>query len=958
MNRRELFKSASALAVAGFLPKMAIAGTNGPDAPNTRPRETLLLDKGWRFHDGDIAMPVLITHDQTYNAAKAGRALGAASPAYDDSDWQEVTLPHDFVSFQPIENGTNVDQGYRRRGIVWYRNHLKFSNADRGKHIELQLDGIATFATIWFNGTLVARNWSGYNSTYIDLTPYVTYGDSDNSLVVRVDATAMEGWWYEGGGIYRDAWIVKRNPVHIVTDGVFAHPVPDPKSPADWKIPVEVMLNNAGKSATEVTVVSELWDGTIGLLATEKTTATVAPLGNAVVRLDLFYNRPRLWSPADPQLYRVETYILNGDKRLDAVTATCGFRTERFDAKTGFYLNDKPLKIKGVCLHQDHAGVGCAVPEGVLDFRLRKLKELGANAIRFSHNAQNKALMDACDRHGFLVMAENRNFNASTDYLEQLEWLVRRDRNHPSVFLWSVFNEEPMQGTEQGYEMVRRMSAVVKSLDTSRPVTAAMNDGLFTALNVSDAVDVVGINYQQHQYDAFHAAHPDIPMFSSEDTSAFMTRGEYKTDTQKHIMASYDDDDDAAPWGETHRAAWKEISARPFVAGTFVWTGFDYHGEPTPHTWPTNSSFFGIMDLCGFEKTAFSIHQAQWIDDKPVLGLAPHWNWQTGEKVRVMACSNLDEVELFVNDRSAGRQAVDRLNMNYWTVDYAPGFIEVRGYRGGKVVSKVRNETTGKAVALRLVKDRQTLTGDGRDAMPVRVEAIDAKGRVVPDANHKVTFGGTAAIIGLGNGDPNCLEAEKGDTRSLFNGLAQVIIQAPDMAGNPAGLVNLVAKADGLKPANIEIWLDAPKVAIPHQPTTAPMMVLDSWFRAPDATERPDPNQKAADTDMNSWAWFRPGELFGAAKADGYSLVAANYTPFASVQKAGGRITFASITGACEVYLDGQPIGKKDDPARGPLTVTIPPFAGARRLSILFKVTTGAPFGFGDLIRVGGPSGA
>ncbi|MGN6365823.1 beta-galactosidase GalA [Asticcacaulis taihuensis] len=935
----------------GLLPQVAIAGTNGPDAADKGPRETLLLDKGWRFHDGDIAMPVLITHDQTYNAAKAGRALGAASPAYDDSDWTEVTLPHDFVSFQPIENGTNVDQGYRRRGIVWYRNHLKFSDADRGRHIELQLDGIATFATIWFNGTLVARNWSGYNSTYIDLTPYVTYGDSDNALVVRVDATAMEGWWYAGGGIYRDAWIVKRNPVHIVTDGVFAHPV---KEGDEWKVPIEVTLNNSGTKDKTVQIVCTLLDAEERKISEGFIDLTVPKLGNAVGKATMpALSDPELWSIETLYLYRVLTRVTEGAGVWDEVTTTCGFRTERFDAKTGFYLNDKPLKIKGVCLHQDHAGVGCAVPEGVLDFRLRKLKELGANAIRFSHNAQNKALMDACDRHGFLVMAENRNFNASTDYLEQLEWLVRRDRNHPSVFLWSVFNEEPMQGTEQGYEMVRRMSAVVKSLDTSRPVTAAMNDGLFTALNVSDAVDVVGINYQQHQYDAFHAAHPDIPMFSSEDTSAFMTRGEYKTDAGKHIMASYDDD--AAPWGETHRAAWKEISSRPFVAGTFVWTGFDYHGEPTPHTWPTNSSFFGIMDLCGFEKTAFYIHQAQWIDDRPVLGLVPHWNWQAGDKVRVMACSNLDEVELFVNGKSAGKQAVDRLNMNYWTVDYAPGFIEVRGYRGGKIAARTRNETTGKAVALRLVKDRPTLTGDGRDAMPIRVEAIDAKGRVVPDANHKVTFGGTATIIGLGNGDPNCLEAEKGDTRSLFNGLAQVIIQAPEVAGNPARLVNLVAKADGLKPTNAEIWLDAPKAATPRQPTMSPMMVLDSWFRAPDATARPDPNQRAADTDMNSWAWFRPGELFGVAKADGYSLVAANYTPFASIQKNGGRVVFTSITGTCDIYLDGQAIGRKDDPAPAALTVAIPPFSGSRRLSLVFKLKAGEPFGFAGVIRIGGP---
>jgi len=833
MNRRDLFKSVSALAVVGCLPVPAFADSNNPDM---RPRETLLLDKGWRFHDGDIAMPVLISHDETYNAAKAGRALGAASLGYDDTGWTKVTLPHDFVSFQPIENGTNVDQGYRRRGIVWYRNHLTFAEADRGRHIELQLDGIATFATIWFNGTLVARNWSGYNSSYIDLTPYVTY-DDNNVLVIRVDATAMEGWWYEGGGLYRDAWIVKRSAVHIVTDGVFSHPV---NVEGEWQFPFEVTVCNNGKSEAIIDIVGDITDPQMagihdGAIAKGRVSVTVPALGTVTVNIPIartgFYKTPRLWSIENPELYWASARIVQdgkwrestqiGGRWLDGTQINVGFRTQRFDAKTGFSLNDKPLKIKGVCLHQDHAGVGTAVPDGVIDFRLRRLKELGANAIRFSHNAQNKALMDACDRHGFLVMAENRNFNASPDYLDQLAWLVRRDRNHPSIILWSVFNEEPMQGTEQGYEMVRRMSAVVKSLDTSRPVTAAMNGGLEAPLSVAHAVDLVGINYQQDWYDRFHKAHPDIPMFSSEDTSAFMTRGEYKTDAEKHIMASYDDD--AADWGETHRAAWQAIAARPFVAGTFVWTGFDYHGEPTPHTWPTNSSFFGIMDLCGFEKAAFYIHQAQWIDETPVLGLVPHWNWpekQTaGEKVRVMACSNLETVELFVNGRSAGKQTVDRLHMNYWMVDYAPGFIEVRGYKGGKVVAKTRNETAGKAVALRLVKDRDELIGDGRDAMPIRVEAIDAKGRVVPTADQKVTFGGTAQIIGLGNGDPNCLEAEKGDTRSLFNGLAQVIVQAPEIGRNDIALINLTARADGLKATAVEIRGKAPANAIPRQVT-------------------------------------------------------------------------------------------------------------------------------------------
>ncbi|MBW8735508.1 MAG: beta-galactosidase, partial [Asticcacaulis sp.] len=574
MNRRELFKGASALGLAASTPgfvSRAVAETMAPSvaAPVASLRQVLLLNKGWRFFAGDIPFPPIMGHDDTYNAAKAGAARAAASPKFDDGTWQPVTLPHDFVSFQPIEESGNVDQGYRHRGVAWYRNMLRFEPQDDGKHIELQLDGVATFATVWFNGTLVDRNWSGYNSIYIDLTPYATYGDQLNSLVVRVD--------------------------------VFAHPVKDEHG---WHVPVEVTIYNSGDKTETVRVHTDIGDEKWG---DEKSPAgarlgvtkevSVAPLSSTVVTYDLPFANPQLWSVDTPHLYQVTTSLMSTtDKVLDQVTTNAGFRTQRFDAQKGFFLNDQPVKIKGVCLHQDHAGVGTAVPDGVLDFRLRRMKSLGCNAIRFSHNAQSKELMDACDRHGFLVMAENRNFNASPDYLAQLEWLVRRDRNHPSVFLWSVFNEEPMQGTEAGYQMVRRMSSVVKSLDTSRPVTAAMSGGLLTPLNVSHAVDVVGINYQQRLYDPFHAAHPEKPMFSSEDSSALMTRGAFVTDKKAQVLASYDDE--FAPWGETHRDAWKQIDTRDFVAGTFVWTGFDYHGEPKPFSWPSNSSYFGIMDLC------------------------------------------------------------------------------------------------------------------------------------------------------------------------------------------------------------------------------------------------------------------------------------------------------------------------------------------------------------------------
>ncbi|ESQ93810.1 hypothetical protein ABENE_03765 [Asticcacaulis benevestitus DSM 16100 = ATCC BAA-896] len=937
----------------GLLPQTVFAGTNGPEAAVAGPRETLLLNKGWRFFDGDIPFPIIVGHGATYNAAKAGSAQGAAATGYDDSEWPPVSLPHDFVSFQPIVEDANVSQGYRKRGIVWYRNTLRFEKADNGKHIELQLDGIATNATVWFNGTLVARNWSGYNSVYIDLTPYATYGDLVNSLVIRVDANAMEGWWYEGGGIYRDAWIVKRNPVHIVTDGVFAHPIKDDEG---WKIPVEVTLNNTGLSDSQVTVISRLWDkraaGVLsGIAAEVQATTKVSALENAVVHMELAHGstltNPALWSVDNPELYEVHTRVEQDGKLLDEITTTCGFRTQRFDVDKGFFLNDKHLKIQGVCIHQDHAGVGVAVPDGVIDFRLRRLKELGCNAIRFSHNAQSRALMDACDRHGFLVMAENRVFNPALIHMAELQWLVRRDRNHPSVYLWSVFNEEPMQGTEAGYQMVRRMSEAVKELDTSRPVTAAMNDGLFTPLNVAHAVDVVGINYQQDQYDAFHKAHPTIPVFSSEDTSAFMTRGVYKTDMDKHVSASYDDD--AADWGATHCKAWKAIATRDYIAGGFVWTGFDYHGEPTPYIWPSNSSVFGIMDLCGFEKAAFWIHQAQWVKDRPVLGLVPHWNWETaGQPVRVMACSNQEEVELFVNGKSAGRQKVDPYEMNFWTVPYAPGAIEVRGYTGGKVVRTTRNETTGEPLALRLTADRAGLKADGRDAQPLTVEAIDKKGRHVPLAQHMITYeisGG--AIVGLGNGDANSLEPEKGDKRSLYNGYGQVIVQSLE---GQAGTLRIRATAPGLKAADLRLPVEA-TAPLAYQVTTPSVQLLDSWFMAPMSVTRPDPGQKAADNDMNSWQWFRPGTLNRPLDQDGYSLVAVRYAPFAKVQKAGGKVEFLGITGACEVYENGKLIGTKTDAAPGALTLDLPALSGERRLSVLFKVRAGEAYGFNGQIR-------
>jgi len=641
------------------------------------------FDKEWKFILGDIKPPEIKTHGDSYANAKAGKAWGAAAPEFNDNDWRTLNIPHDWASESSFDSTENVSQGYRKRGIGWYRKAFKLDEADNGKHLELQFDGIATNATVWFNGTVVHRSWSGYTSSYIDITSMAKYGNDINTVAIRVDADVMEGWWYEGAGMYRHSWLVKRSPVHIKTDGVYANPVKI--SGTKWRIPVEVTVYNAAEQKEKVTVTSKLIDQSGKQIAAATGAIEIAELDDNIARYFISVDAPQLWTLNNPTMYQVVTTIKQQDKTLDEIVTPCGFRTIRFDVNTGFHLNDESVKLQGVCMHQDHAGVGVALPDALWEFRLTKLKELGVNAYRCSHNAPPKKLLQLCDSLGILVMDENRNFNVSPECMNQLEWLVRRDRNHPSVILWSVFNEEPMQGTKQGYEMVRRMSALVKSLDTTRPVTAAMNGGLFTKKNVSDAVDVVGFNYQIALYDKFRKENPTKILTSSEDISSFQIRGEYHTNRSKNIVDDYDTE--AAPWGSTQRVGWEAIAERPWLAGSFIWTGFDYHGEPTPFTWPTNSSVFGLYDLCGFPKNAAFIKQAQWRKDIPVLHLVPHWNWPAdsiGKKIHVMVSSNADEVELFLNKKSQGRQIVDKYQMNNWQVPFAPGELATVAYKNGK----------------------------------------------------------------------------------------------------------------------------------------------------------------------------------------------------------------------------------------------------------------------------------
>jgi len=928
--------------VAAATPGPVPAAAAGGD-PLGASLSDLSLDPGWRFFDGDIALPRLIGQDETYDAAKAGHARGPASTDFDDSGWRELSLPHDFVKERTPQPDQNVAQGYRRRGIAWYRRRFRLDESLRGKAIELRFDGVSSHCTVWVNGMEMAHSYSGYNTITVDLTPIAGFGADLNTIAVRVDAQAMDGWWYEGGGIYRHVWLAIRAPLHIATDGLGV--VPRQIDGTRWEIPCEVTLANAGEQVANATVQCVLVGPDGRVIDAVSAEASVSALGQQVVATALRVSAPQRWDVDAPVLYRVIATVSDAQGQSDRQQRHVGFRSLRFDADRGFFLNERHLKIKGVCLHQDHAGVGVAVPDAIHEFRMRRLKSLGCNAIRL-HHAVAPELLDACDRLGILVMAENRIFNPAPDYAAQLEGMVRRDRHHASVFLWSVLNEEPMQGTTAGYEIARRAVARIHALDDSRPVTAAMNDGMLTTRNVADAVDVVGFNYRQFNYDRVHAARPRTPMLSSEDTSAFQTRGAWFSDDDAHVIA--EDDSQAAPWGNTHRESWKLISERDFIAGGFVWTGFDYRGEPTPYEWPSVGSFFGIMDQCGFAKGAYGLRRALWIDDAPVLHLLPHWNWSArkGQSIKVMAFSNAETVELSLNGRSLGRQVVPAERTVTWHVLWEPGVLEAVARKGERVLLRQRIETTGKPVALRLQADRDQMHADGRDAQPITVEAIDAQGRHVPDANLDVRLaitGGT--ILGVGNGDPNSHAPEQGDRVRLFNGLAQLIVSAqPDAAS-----LSVQAESDGLRTAALAVQLDGDGT-VRSLPAENATMVVSGWRRSAVFAHAPKPDLPRRPNDNNTWAFFQPGAIETAADATGYVLYRSSFTPWQGIRAKGGILNLGRCTGNAEVFVDGQHVlsGRAEEFLSLPLSAG----EGFRTVAVIIQVRQGAAFGLRDVVTV------
>ena len=732
-------------------------------AATPAPRERLLLDFGWKFHLGN-------DWGSGQNLAKSGSGFGPASTTFSDASWRQLDLPHDWaieLPFDPKADGSHgfkpVGEGFPQNSVGWYRRTIELPATDAGRRLWLEFDGAFRDCTVFVNGWAVGRHEGGYNNFRFDITDVAECG-AKNVVTVKVDATQSEGWFYEGAGLYRHVWLVKTAPLALAPDGVFVFSRFKDNVPAGpAEIHLQARLQNSGTSADDASVTWEILGPDGQSLATAQRTARIDSAALFDVEQTTTVATPALWSPETPRLYKLVTTVTSAGATVDRTETEFGIRTVGFDQDKGFLLNGQPYVIKGTCNHQDHAGVGSALGDRLQYFRIGRLKEMGGNAYRTAHNPPTPELLEACDRLGMLVMDESRQFGSDAANLDKLDRNIRRDRNHPSVVIWSLANEEfTTQGTPSGKRTAATMQAAIKRLDPTRPITYNSTAGNEIA-GINEVVEVRGWSYRigVDRMDAYHAAHPQQPNVGSEQGSTITTRGIYTTDPVRGYMSAYDDNQ--TDWSNTAKQWAGFFAPRQWLSGGFVWTGFDYRGEPTPYQWPCINSHFGILDTCGFPKDQFWLYQSWWTE-RPMVRLLPHWNWagREGQELDVRAYSNCEEVEVFLNGKSLGRQKMAPVSELKWKVNYAPGILSAKAYKGGKVVAETKVETTGAPAAVQLAAERPALNADGEDLAIVTVSVADAQGRVVPTAGNKITFSleGPGRIIGVGNGDPSCHEPD------------------------------------------------------------------------------------------------------------------------------------------------------------------------------------------------------
>ena len=799
LTRRDLLRtgaivSASSLATVSLVSRAnaLLAAYPGPASAEAvsavAPREHLLLDFGWKFqfgHGCDPARDLGLGKDQG-DFAKSGE-FQFATDKFDDSKWRDLNLPHDWAVELPfVWDDSLKGHGYKPLGrkypetsVGWYRRSFDLPASDSGRRIVLEFDGAFRDALVFLNGYFIGRNNNGYAPFSFDIGDFANYGGK-NYLVVRMDASFGDGWFYEGAGIYRHVWLTKTDALHLGHWDSYART--DVKGIAAI-LNLGTIVQNHGTSTETCRVRWQIVDAAGKTVATaDSSPQPITADSSAAFTASTKLLNPALWSPETPNLYSAIVTVESAGKTRDAERVSFGVRSLLWDADKGFFLNGKRVELKGTCNHHDHAGVGAALPDRLQWFRLAVLKEMGGNAVRTSHNMPTPEWVEACDRMGMMMMCETRLMSSNPEGLEQLEKMIKRYRNSPSIVIWSMGNEEfAMMPQPQGVRVIDKMIERSHELDPTRLCTAAVPMAFDTRF--PEQLDVMGFNYNLKVIDEWHQKHPKTPSVGSETASTISTRGIYQTDKLRNWLSAYDVNHTS--WSELAEEWWKFYAAREWLAGGFAWTGFDYRGEPTPYGWPSINSQFGIVDMCGFPKDNFYYYKAWW-GKEPVLHLFPHWNWdqREGEVIPVWVHSNLDEVELFLNGVSQGSQKVQPLTHLEWKVKYEPGAIEARGSKDGKVVLTEKRETTGKVESIVLSADRTEIDANGEDIAVVRVEGRDKDGRLVPVADNGISFKvtGGGALIGMGNGDPNCQETDKPtpdhNLRSLFNGLAQVIVQA------------------------------------------------------------------------------------------------------------------------------------------------------------------------------------
>ncbi|HEX2855486.1 MAG TPA: beta-galactosidase GalA [Opitutaceae bacterium] len=762
--------------------------------PAPQPRERLRMDAGWRFAFGHPFEPKKdFEHALGYFSylTKAGYGDGPAAAKFDDRGWRSLDLPHDWAVEAPFAANGSHSHGYKavgrnfpERSVGWYRKTFRVPASDLGRRISVEFDGVFRDSVVWVNGFYLGRQPSGYSGFCQDLTDYLNYG-GENVIAVRADVTMEEGWFYEGAGIYRHVWLTKTSPLHVATWGTFVTTEVREKSAG---VAVRATVVNESSKPASFEIEHRILDPKgIEIAREEKSGLMLAAGISGEFSAALSVTQPQLWSLETPALHRVVTTIRSGGAIVDRYETTLGIRTIRFDPDHGFFLNGKHVLLLGTNNHQDHAGVGVAVPDALLEFRIRRLKEMGNNAYRCAHHPPAPELLEICDRLGVLVLDETRLMGPSPEQMSQLEAMVLRDRNHPSVILWSVGNEEwAIEGNPLGARISATMQSFVQRLDPTRRTTVAISGGW--GQGSSTTADVMGYNYFTHgSTDEQHAKFPHQPGVGTEETTTQGTRGIYFSDEARSHLAPQMKGDS----GGNCLIGWQHFAARPYLAGLFFWTGFDYRGESNPYSFPAISSQYGLMDTCGFPKDSYYYLQSWWTA-QPVLHVFPHWNWpdRVGQELTVGCYSNHEAVELFLNGVSLGRKAMPRNDRLEWKVAYQPGVLEARGYRDGKVVETKRVETTGAPAKLVVTSDRSTINADGEDVAVFTVEARDAQDRVVPVAGNSVDFeisGGR--IIGVGNGDPGCHEPDQFNTT-----VAPLILE--DWRGRiaPAGTASPSAK--------------------------------------------------------------------------------------------------------------------------------------------------------------------